>query len=50
MVRLVGYCVRCKAICINYQTNDRNPELEPNPTIGTYRRHKELGNLFGTYT
>lgn len=48
MVRLVGYCSRCKAVANNYETNDRNPEMEPNPTISKYRKH-ELGNLFGTY-
>ena len=49
MIRLVGYCNRCKAVANNYETNDRNPELEPNPTINKYRKHPELGNLFGTY-
>jgi len=48
MIRLVGYCNRCKAVANNYETNDRNPEYEPNPTIEKYRKH-ELGNLFGTY-
>ena len=41
-MRLVGYCARCKAVSNNYETNDRNPELEPNPTLGKYRKH-ELG-------
>jgi hypothetical protein len=47
-MRLVGYCSRCKAVACNYDTNDRNPELEPNPTLAKYRKH-ELGTLFGTY-
>ncbi len=47
-VRNVGFCSRCKAVANNYETNDRNPELEPNPTLNTYRKH-ELGTLFGTY-
>ena len=47
-MRLVGFCSRCKAVANNYDTNDRNPELEPNPTLAKYRRH-ELGTLFGTY-
>lgn len=46
--RNVGYCARCKAVTSNYQTNERNPELEPNPTLNLYRKH-ELGTLFGTY-
>lgn len=46
--RNVGFCARCKAVSSNYQTNERNPELEPNPTLNTYRKH-ELGTLFGTY-
>jgi uncharacterized protein YcbX len=47
-LRLVGFCSRCKAVANNYDTNDRNPELEPNPTIAKFRKH-ELGTLFGTY-
>lgn len=47
-LRIVGYCSRCKAVASNYDTNDRNPELEPNPTLAKYRKH-ELGTLFGTY-
>jgi hypothetical protein len=47
-VRNVGFCSRCKAVSNNYETNDRNPELEPNPTLAKYRKH-ELGTLFGTY-
>lgn len=47
-IRLVGYCSRCKAVANNYETNDRNPEFEPNPTLNKYRKH-ELGTLFGTY-
>ena len=47
-MRLVGYCSRCKAVGNNYETNDRNPEFEPNPTLDKFRKH-ELGNLFGTY-
>jgi len=47
-VRQVGFCSRCKAVASNYDTNDRNPELEPNPTLAKYRKH-ELGTLFGTY-
>jgi hypothetical protein len=47
-LRLVGFCSRCKAVANNYDTNDRNPELEPNPTLAKYRKH-ELGTLFGTY-
>ena len=48
LVRLVGFCSRCKAISCNFLTNDRNPEMEPNPTLAKYRKH-ELGTLFGTY-
>lgn len=48
MIRLVGYCSRCKAVANNYETHDRNPEFEPNPTLAKYRKH-ELGTLFGTY-
>jgi uncharacterized protein YcbX len=48
MVRNVGFCSRCKAVANNYETNDRNPEMEPNPTLASYRKH-ELGTLFGTY-
>ena len=47
-LRLVGFCSRCKAVGNNYETNDRNPEFEPNPTLAKYRKH-ELGTLFGTY-
>ena len=47
-IRLVGYCSRCKAVANNYETNDRNPEFEPNPTLAKYRKH-DLGTLFGTY-
>lgn len=47
-IRIVGFCSRCKAVASNYDTNDRNPELEPNPTLAKYRKH-ELGTLFGTY-
>lgn len=47
-LRIVGFCSRCKAVANNYETNDRNPELEPNPTLAKYRKH-ELGTLFGTY-
>jgi MOSC domain len=47
-MRIVGFCSRCKAVASNYDTNDRNPELEPNPTLAKYRKH-ELGTLFGTY-
>lgn len=47
-IRLVGFCSRCKAVANNYETCDRNPELEPNPTLNKYRKH-ELGVLFGTY-
>ena len=46
--RNVGFCARCKAVTSNYETNERNPELEPNPTLNTYRKHA-LGTLFGTY-
>jgi hypothetical protein len=46
--RNVGFCARCKAVTVNYDTNERNPELEPNPTLNTYRKHA-LGTLFGTY-
>jgi len=46
--RLVGFCSRCKAVGNNYETNDRNPEFEPNPTLTKYRKH-DLGTLFGTY-
>ncbi len=46
--RNVGFCARCKVVTNNYQTNERNPEQEPMPTINTYRKH-ELGTLFGTY-
>jgi uncharacterized protein YcbX len=48
LFRLVGYCSRCKAVANNYETCDRNPEMEPNPTLAKYRKH-ELGTLFGTY-
>lgn len=48
MVRNVGFCSRCKVVANNYETNDRNPEMEPNPTLASYRKH-ELGTLFGTY-
>eukprot|EP00347_Sterkiella_histriomuscorum_P014536 403360502 len=48
MMRLVGYCSRCKAVTCNFETNDRNPELEPTDTLGAYRKH-EFGTLFGTY-
>lgn len=48
MMRLVGFCARCKAVACNYNTNERNPELEPNPTLASFRKH-ELGTLFGTY-
>ena len=48
LVRNVGFCARCKAVANNYETHDRNPEMEPNPTLNTYRKH-ELGSLFGTY-
>ena len=48
LLRLVGYCARCKAVTCNYETNDRNPELEPTETLGEYRKNK-LGSLFGTY-
>lgn len=33
LFRLVGYCSRCKAVTCNFETNDRNPELEPMPTL-----------------
>ena len=48
LFRLVGYCSRCKAVTCNFDTNERNPELEPTPTLTAYRKH-ELGVLFGTY-
>ena len=48
MVRNVGFCSRCKVVANNYETNEHNPELEPNPTLASYRKH-ELGTLFGTY-
>lgn len=48
MLRLVGFCSRCIVVARNYDTCDANPDLEPNPTLETYRKH-ELGNLFGTY-
>lgn len=48
MMRLVGYCSRCKAVTCNFETNDRNPELEPTDTLAAYRKH-EFGTLFGTY-
>ena len=48
LMRIVGFCSRCKAVANNYDTNDRNPELEPNPTLNKFRKH-ELGTLFGTY-
>jgi hypothetical protein len=46
--RLVGYCSRCKAVTCNFETNDRNPELEPVETLNQFRKH-EFGTLFGTY-
>jgi uncharacterized protein YcbX len=49
MMRLVGYCSRCKAIAINLDTWDENPDNEPNETLSSFRKHKDLGNLFGTY-
>jgi uncharacterized protein YcbX len=48
MVRTVGFCGRCKVVACNYESNQHNPELEPNPTLNSYRKH-ELGTLFGTY-
>lgn len=48
MMRLVGYCSRCKAVTCNFETNDRNPELEPTETLAEFRKH-EFGTLFGTY-
>ncbi len=48
LFRLVGYCSRCKAVTCNFETNDRNPELEPTETLASYRKH-EYGVLFGTY-
>jgi len=48
LFRLVGYCSRCKAVTCNFDTNDRNPDLEPTPTLVSYRKH-EFGVLFGTY-
>lgn len=32
-IRLVGHCGRCKATTNNYKICDRNPELEPYPTL-----------------
>lgn len=29
MIRLTGFVPRCKAVCNNYDTCDRNPEMEP---------------------
>jgi uncharacterized protein YcbX len=48
MLRLVGHCARCKAVAQNYETNEKNPELEPNPTLSKYR-NDSLGALFGAY-
>ena len=47
-IRNVGFCARCKAVAVNYDTYVRNPEIEPIPTLNKYRKH-ELGTLFGTY-
>lgn len=49
MIRIVGYCSRCKATACNFDTNDRNYDMEPTETLNTYRKHKELGTLLGTY-
>lgn len=49
LLRLVGYCSRCKAVAVNYDTCMLNPEMEPNSTLAKFRKHKDLGVLFGTY-
>lgn len=48
MLRLVGYCSRCKAVSCNFSTLDYNPEQEPVSTLAEFRKN-DLGTLFGTY-
>jgi uncharacterized protein YcbX len=48
LMRLVGYCSRCKVVTCNYETFDRNPNLEPTETLAQFRKN-EWGTLFGTY-
>ena len=47
MMRLVGYCSRCKVVTCNYDTFDRNPNLEPTETLAEYRKN-EWGTLLIT--
>ena len=49
MIRLVGYCKRCKAIGMNWQKYIWNEDLEPNMYLNKHRNHPQLGSLFGTY-
>jgi uncharacterized protein YcbX len=49
MIRFIGHCIRCKAICNSQEKGDRNANCEPNPTLLTYRHNKKKGIMFGTY-
>jgi uncharacterized protein YcbX len=49
LLRTVGPCIRCKAIQLNYDSNERNIEMEPSMTLNTFRKNPTLGSVFGMY-
>jgi len=49
LLRNVGPTIRCNAVRMNWDKNDRYEDKEPNATLQQYRNVKGLGNLFGMY-
>ena len=49
LIRSVGPCKRCPATQVNYDTHAKNPEMEPQLTLNTFRKHPQIGDVFGMY-
>ena len=49
LIRSVGPCKRCPAVQVNYDTHGKNPEMEPQLTLNTFRKHPDTGDVFGMY-
>ena len=49
LIRQQGPTIRCKLASVSWKDNCFNPAMEPYNSLRDFRKHRQLGLLFGVY-